>query len=131
MSSPSRSNFAITNTTKGRPPRLPFAVLKNKVLGEDYSLSLVFLSDRASRSLNATRRGKKEPANILSFPLSEDEGEIFIALKKAAADAPQFDMPRTRFVLYLFIHGLLHLKGLTHGSTMEKEEQDILRKSGV
>jgi len=28
---------------------------------------------------------------------------------------------------YLFIHGLLHLKGFEHSSTMEKEEKKYMR----
>ncbi len=124
------SRFTITNTTKGRLPRLPFSAVKEKILGKSYSLSLVFVSNDESRALNKKHRGKNEPANILSFPLSREEGEIFIAPEKAAKDAPLWKMPRRRFIFYLFIHGLLHLKGLSHGSRMEKEEQRILKKSG-
>lgn len=123
---PRNATFTITNTTKGRLPRLPFQAVKENVLGKPYELSLVFVSDSESRALNEKHRGKNEPANILSFPLSEDDGEIFIAPGKAAKDAPVFKMPYRQFMLYLFIHGLLHLKGLSHGSRMEKEEQKIL-----
>ncbi|MBI2049075.1 MAG: rRNA maturation RNase YbeY [Parcubacteria group bacterium] len=102
--------------------------LKTGILGKSYALSLVFVSDEKSRVLNEKHRGKNEPANILSFPLSEEEGEIYIAPRKAAKDAPIWKMSYRRFVLYLFIHGLLHLKGLPHGSRMEKEEQRFLKK---
>lgn len=125
------SHFTITNTTKGRPPRLPFQEMKEDILGKSYALSLAFVSDDESRILNETHRGKNEPANILSFPLSETEGEIIIAPGKAAQDAPLFKMENRRFLFYLFIHGLLHLKGLSHGSKMEEEEQRFLKKSGV
>lgn len=120
------NNFAITNTAKGRPPRLPFKAVKKHILGDEYILSLVFVSDEESRVLNEKHRGKDEPANILSFPLSETEGEVFIAPDKAGCDAPKFGMNTRCFTLYLFIHGLLHLKGFSHGSRMEKEERKIL-----
>lgn len=120
--------FTITNNAKGRPPRLPFKAVKEEVLGKMYALSLVFAGNEESRALNKKHRGKNEPANILSFPLSETEGEIFIAPEKAAQDAPDFEMPPRRFMLYLFIHGLLHLKGFSHGSRMEKEEHRLLKK---
>jgi len=36
-------------------------------------------------------------------------------------------LPETDFsVEHLFIHGLLHLKGLSHGSKMETEEKRFL-----
>jgi|SRR3989344_1995622 len=122
------STFTITNTTKGRPPRLPFVALKKAVLGERYSLSLVFVSDARSAALNRKHRGKGEPANVLSFPLSADEGEIFISLATARKDAPRFAMPPRRFVVFLFIHGILHLKGFRHGGTMENKEKQLLKK---
>ncbi len=125
------SDFTITNLTKGRLLRLPFVRLKEEVLGKGYSLSLVFINDARARELNRKHRGKNEPANVLSFPLSQTEGEIFIAPGKAKADAPVFDMPYRRFTFFLFIHALLHLKGLAHGSTMEKQEAQLLRESNV
>ena len=120
--------FTITNTIKGRPQRLPFQAVKEDILGKSYTLSLAFVNDDESRVLNKKHRGKNEPANILSFPLSETEGEIVIAPGKASQDAPVFEMESRRFLLYLFIHGLLHLKGLSHGSTMEKKEAHYLEK---
>ena len=116
------------NSQKGRLPRLPFCELKDKILGEEYELSLVFVTDTASRALNEKHRRKRKVANVLAFPLGSDEGEIFIAPKKAAKDSVQFAMPPRRFLAYLFIHGLFHLKGLRHGSTMEKNEQRLLKE---
>ena len=125
------THFTITNTTKGRLPRLPFSRLKEEVFGKKYALSLVFVSDARARELNKKHRGKNEPANVLSFPLSSKEGEICIAPGKAKTDAPIFKMPYRRFVFFLFIHALLHLKGFRHGGTMEKKEAQLLRESNV
>ena len=38
--------------------------------------------------------------------------------------------PQT-FLSYLFIHGLLHLRGEEHGDTMEREERRIMKKFGL
>jgi len=35
-------------------------------------------------------------------------------------------MSYSKFIKYLFIHGLLHLKGFEHSSIMEKEEKKFL-----
>ena len=121
-------HFEITNKTKGKVLPLPFAQIKEAVLGESYDLSLVFVGDTTSRKLNRIYRDKDKPTNVLSFPLSKKEGEIFINLKKARAEAPDFDMPYKTFVAYLFIHGLLHLKGLDHGKKMEALETQFLKK---
>jgi len=95
------------------------------VLGAEYEGSLVIISSRKSRELNRTYRGKDNSTNILSFPLDKNEGEIFLDLKKARSEAPLFGRSYTNFIGYLFIHGLLHLKGLDHGTKMENAEKKI------
>ncbi len=118
-------SFLIKNTTKGKLPRLPFATIAKAVLGKEYEGSLVIVSSRKSRELNHTYRGKDMPTNILSFPLDENEGEIFLDLKKAREDAPIFNRPYTNFIGFLFIHALFHLKGHDHGAIMERQEKKI------
>lgn len=115
--------LTIKNTTKGKPPRLPFASIKDRILGKSYELSLVFIGSRRSRALNKVYRKKDTPTDVLSFPLSKKEGEIFIDLSVARHKAPLFDEKYSNFIGFLFIHGLLHLKGFDHGSTMEHEEK--------
>jgi len=109
------SNLAIANLTKRKVPDLPFAKYLEKVLGQKYELSLVFCGPALTHKLNIERRHKDKVSNVLSFPLSKNSGEIFIKL-------PATDFP----VAQLFIHALLHLKGLTHGSKMETEERKYL-----
>jgi len=126
-----KENFSISNKTKGKLPRLPFVLIKNAVLGEKYLLSLVIVGDALSRKLNATYRNKNKPTNVLSFSLSKNEGEIFLNLKKAKSETKEFGENYKNLVGYLFIHGLLHLKGMTHGGTMEEAERKIRRKFGI
>jgi probable rRNA maturation factor len=117
-----RNNFSIINKTKSTLPRVPFANIKDAALGNNYSLSLVFIGEKASQKLNGTYRGKNKPTNILSFPLDEESGEIFITLSVAKKEAASFDRTLDNFIAFLFIHGLCHLKGHDHGDTMEKAE---------
>ncbi|MCX6754875.1 MAG: rRNA maturation RNase YbeY [Candidatus Nomurabacteria bacterium] len=117
----------ITNKTKGKLPRLPFVSIKNKILGPEYELGMSILTPLKQKQINFKYRGKNETTNILSFPLSETSGEITIDPIKVKKDAPLFDMNYTQFFKYLFIHGLLHLKGFEHSSTMEKEEKKYLK----
>lgn len=104
--------------------------MKDAVLGKNYDLSLVIVGNTRSQKLNATYRGKAKSTNILSFPLSKMEGEIFLNLNVAKKEAPQFDKTYTEFVAYLVIHGMLHLKGHSHGSTMERLEKKFLHEFG-
>ena len=110
------SNFAVVNLTKRKVPDLPFVKYKEKILGKTYELSLVFCGPAKTKELNLVYRDKDKEANVLSFPLSKTSGEIFIKLPAIDFSAP-----------HLFIHGLLHLKGLSHGSKMENEERKYLK----
>jgi probable rRNA maturation factor len=126
-----KESFSIQNTTKGKLPSLPFLELKESILGKNYTLSCVFVGDALSKKLNRTYRGKNKPTNVLSFPLSKTEGEIFLNLKLAKKEAPKFEEKYKNFVGFLFIHGLLHLKGLDHGSRMERAEKLARKKFGI
>jgi len=120
--------LTVTNKTKGRYPNLPFVKIKEKILGKKYSLSLVFTPPKLSRKLNKKYRGKSKPANVLSFPLSRHEGEIFLNPRQIRKDAPTFKRDYESFFLFVFIHALLHLKGMRHGSTMKKEEDKYFKQ---
>ncbi|KKQ35499.1 MAG: putative rRNA maturation factor [Candidatus Nomurabacteria bacterium GW2011_GWB1_37_5] len=123
-------NITITNTTKGTPTPVgvPFESIKNTILGLKYNLSLVFIEPSASKKLNKLYRNKSYAANILSFPLSKNEGEIFITPAVVKADAVKFNLGYKKFMGLLVIHGCLHLKGLQHSSKMEKAEEKYFKK---
>jgi probable rRNA maturation factor len=124
-------NLSITNTTRGKLPSLPFEDIKKAVVGDDYVLSIVFATTALSHKLNKEHRGKDKPTNILSFPLSGTEGEIYICPSRARDDAKKFGETYEQFLQHLLIHGLLHLKGYVHGSTMEREESRFRKMFGL
>jgi len=121
-------NFGIHTTLKGTLPRVPFKKIKEFVLGDSYELSLVLMGDAMATRLNLEHKKRKGPTNILSFPLSEKEGEIFINVRRARRDAKKFGHTPTQHLSFLFIHGCLHLKGREHGESMEHEEERLLKK---
>ena len=128
MRVPPDPSLTIRRMVKAHPPRLPYTEIKEEILGSAYDLSLVFVGAQRSRSLNHRFRKKNAPANVLAFPLSPKSGEIVICLEKARRDAPDFAMSYRTFVGYLFIHGILHLKGFRHGRTMDREEKLLLKQ---
>ena len=118
-----QENFSLTNKTKGRLPSLPFVLFKNKILGEKYDLSIVFVGKTKIHSLNKSYRGINKPTDILSFSLSKNAGEIFICEEAAKKKAKEFEMTYKDFLPFLLIHGLVHLLGYDHGNTMETIEK--------
>ncbi len=105
--------------------------MKEDILGKDYSLSLVFIGDKKSRSLNYAYRGKTYVPNVLSFPLDKTTGEIFINPAQAKREAASHEMTLQGFIGFLFIHGLLHLEGHHHGDTMEGVEARYKKRYGL
>jgi probable rRNA maturation factor len=118
----------VRTLVRSRVPRIPFEEIKNRVLGKDYELSIVLNGDALARRLNTERRQKTYAANVLSFPLNPQEGEIFLNVPKAAREAKTEGVSHRTWLMFLFIHGILHLKGLDHGSTMERTETKLLRE---
>ena len=99
--------------------------MAERVLGKDYNLNLTIVDVKEIQQLNASYRSKNVPTDILSFPLNENTGEIFICLSESKKEAIKFDREFDNFIGFLFIHGLMHLKGFDHSSTMESNEQTI------
>lgn len=112
----------IAHTVKSYP-RLPYQEIKDSVLGTQYTLSLIFVGEARARALNTKYRNATYIPNVLSFPLDKKTGEIYITPRMAHKESKKFNMTPRGYIGFLFIHGLLHLKGYPHGATMEKAEK--------
>lgn len=123
-----QDNFSVINKTKGKLPSLPFVLLKKDILGKKYSLSIAFVGEKQSQEINKQYRNKNKPTNILSFLLSRQEGEIILCPAVIKKEAKNFDKTFSQFLGFLVIHGMLHLKGLEHSSTMELLEEKYDKK---
>jgi len=97
------------------------------VLGRRFELSLVVCGDDLAQRINREHRKKDYKPNVLSFPLSKTEGEIFLNVREAAREARRLKVSLRDRLALLFVHGCFHLKGLSHGRIMEGQEQRILR----
>lgn len=116
-------NITIVRQTKGGIPILPFVNIKEAILGKDYDLSIVFPTLDHSVDLHMKWKKKPGPVNILSFPLDTQSGEIILTLSQARNEAKKYNHSYREHLIFLLIHGCLHLKGMTHGAKMEKEER--------
>ena len=126
--------FSIVNRTRGKIPRdsviKTLSDIKRSVLGESYELSVALLPPRDMRKASVESGHGDTPANVLSFPFSKTSGEILLCPATIRAQAKTYEKTPQAFLVYLFIHGLHHLKGFDHGEAMEKEEKRVLSKFG-
>lgn len=123
-------SISITSTVKNYPKH-PYELMVRKILGARHEVSLVFVGTKKAASLNRLYRAKTYTPNVLSFPLSDHQGEIFICPQVAKREAAKYNLSPDGYVAFLFIHGLLHLKGHDHGDTMDKQEQKYLKMFNV
>lgn len=86
-------------------------------MAKSYTLSVVFAENELMRKLNKKYRKKNKVASVLSFPLSKTEGEMFLNAGYSREE-----------MISLFVHSLLHLKGLKHGKKMSEQEKKCLKK---
>lgn len=112
----------IKNNTKGKLPRLPFDMIRDKILGKNYELSVVIVGDVLSKKLNNEYRKINKPTNVLSFNITKNSGELVFCYNKVVKDAPKFEMNFENFFGFLVIHGCLHLKGMEHSDIMDTLE---------
>jgi len=116
------------NFTRRNPaPGVPFLKIAEAVL-PGWDISLVFAGETRAQSLNVALRNRDYIPNVLSYETGSKSGEIIICPAVAKRQAPSYGLSYKNFIAFLFIHGLLHLKGQPHGATMEKQERAILAR---
>lgn len=107
-------------------------------LPDSAEVSVMFCNNETIKEINYEWRSLNQATDVLSFPLHQglregkkivDEefllGDIIISLERAQEQAMEFAHSLEREILYLFVHGLLHLLGYDHG---EDEEQIEMRR---
>ncbi|MDO8564980.1 MAG: rRNA maturation RNase YbeY [bacterium] len=125
--------FSISNRTKGKllTSRTQLERIKKSIVGRSYELSVAFVGPAEIKRLNRIYRGQNEVTDILSFPLHGKSGEIIFCASEAKRQAGSFSRTPRNFMLFLLIHGLLHLKGYRHGGTMERQEIKFRKQFGI
>ena len=123
------------------------------VVGEIYGvenseLSVTLTDDAHIHELNKKFRGIDRATDVLSFAFRESEepaiigadfeilGDVIISLERAKLQAEEFGHSFLREVIFLEVHGLLHLLGYDHIADDEREEMEteqrfIMNKLGI
>jgi len=112
-----------------------------KVLGyEGYELTVVLVDDPEITRLNRQYFRRNRPTNVISFPMMDGTavsgrakllGDIVISAETAERDAAEVGKKTGDELLFLLIHGILHLVGYDHEKTrkermeMEAKEQEL------
>jgi len=121
------TNVSIRNLTRRSAPRFAYSAVASEVL-TDWNISLAFVGPKKALELNKQLRKASYIPNVLSYEVGNKSGEIIICLHEADKKAQKHLMDTRTFVLYLFIHGLLHLKGMAHSGIMERCEKKLVAK---
>jgi len=106
-------------------------------------LSVLFVGDRAMRTLNRQYRGKDRTTDVLSFALQEGRfnqvqpnmlGDIVISVPTAGRQAVDAGLTLQQELERLLVHGLLHLvgydheRGAAHARSMQIKERSLLKR---
>ena len=123
-----------------------------KVLeGEEFSrefidaaeISMVFIDDQKMAVFNERYRGIAGTTDVLSFPMLDDDdnldelqgefllGDIVISVPRALEQAREYGHSLGREMLFLAVHGMLHLLGYDHeieadAMRMRSKEKKVL-----
>jgi rRNA maturation RNase YbeY len=104
----------------------------------EQEIGVVFGSDRLLQELNRRYRHKDRPTNVLAFPQSPTYagepastilGDVIVALPTAAREAHDLQQSLEERVVYLLLHGILHLLGYDHeGSAVQRRRMEALEQ---
>ncbi|MBR4509748.1 MAG: rRNA maturation RNase YbeY [Ruminococcus sp.] len=127
------------------------AVLTTEKFGKDAEVSVSFVSNNEIKNLNKIYRNKDSVTDVLSFPLTGEDGtvevnpetgavqlgDVVISLETAVKQAQNFGHSLEREVGFLTVHPMLHLLGYDHETSqldqriMREKEESVLEKLGI
>jgi probable rRNA maturation factor len=93
-----------------------------------YELTVLLVDDREITRLNRQYFRRNHPTNVISFPMMEGTvaslrakmlGDVVISTETARRDAAEVGKKTGDEVLFLLIHGILHLVGYDHEKVRE------------
>lgn len=98
-----------------------------------HELTIRFVDETESRSLNHDYRGKDAPTNVLSFPFEGPPGldlpllgDLVICHPVVITEALEQEKSPWSHYAHMVIHGTLHLLGHDHIETLDAEAMEAL-----
>ena len=130
-----------------RQKRVPINTRKirraaEKILGaldfQGYELSVVIVDDSEITQLNRRYFHRSRPTNVISFPMAAEGpvalrskvlGDVVISAETARRQAGEAGGKGEEEILFLLIHGILHLAGYDHeGPAGERRKMEAKEK---
>jgi probable rRNA maturation factor len=87
-------------------------------------VSVNLVGEAKIRALNKKYRHKDKATDVLSFPLGDGSGDIFICLSIAKNEAKRENITIKEKLAQLTVHGFLHLSGYDHEKS--KNDADVM-----
>lgn len=127
------------------------AVLISEGFTQNAEVSVSFVSNAEIRRLNKLYRHKDSVTDVLSFPLTSEDGtmeinsetgfvqlgDVVISIETAVKQANIYGHSLTREIGFLTVHSMLHLLGYDHETSplderiMREKEEAVLEKLGI
>ncbi|MFH1232375.1 MAG: rRNA maturation RNase YbeY [Patescibacteria group bacterium] len=99
-------------------------------------VSIAFVNDLVSKKLNKTYRGIDKPTDVLSFSMQDVDnknflGEIIINYEQIKRQAEQAENTIQQELIFILVHGLLHLIGYDDATEKGAEKMEKLGKEFI
>ncbi|WP_020675499.1 rRNA maturation RNase YbeY [Geopsychrobacter electrodiphilus] len=103
----------------------------------DGELSLLIVNNDEIQQINRDYLQRDRPTNVISFAMQEGEGagvqpqllgDVVISAERAAADAVDAEIPFEHELVFLLLHGILHLLGFDHERGTEEQAIEMEAK---
>ena len=126
------------------------AILSALGCPDDTELSVSIVGDRSIRIINRDYLGRDTPPNVISFSLQEGDcsgvnphavGDVIISADTTAREAEEGGLEFFERLIFLLLHGILHLRGYDHersgeaaAKKMEQTERQLfktLKRNGL
>ena len=104
-------------------------------LKDEYITDVTIVDNKKIHKINREFRNVDRPTDVISFAFLDDQkerelkggpvnlGQIIISFEKAEEQAKEYGHSLNREMVFLFVHGMLHLLGYDH---MKEEDEKIM-----
>ena len=122
-------DLVFKNYTSQEAPRQGFfknileTATKELKINVKIETSINLAGEDKMKDLNKKYRHKDMPTDVLSFPLGDGSGDIFICLSIAKKEAKRENIDIENKLAQLTVHGFLHLAGYDHERSKQAEKE--------
>lgn len=96
------------------------------------TLSIAFIGDKRMRDLNCRCRGCDKTTDVLSFAGDSGSlGEILLNFRQIERQARKYSASSEEELIFILVHGLLHLLGYTDETEQKRQEMIALGRDFI